>query len=146
EGQGTRDGQNVDFVAGGRLRTAEVSRHLSRQSATADRGEDRGKEGGRDADGARRSRDRHHGSAQEEPGGETQAGSYRGCCVRARSRTCGDSRAQEAGDSQDKSGLVPGQSVFCQYTPVQSMVRIASRMLCASRKSWTAARQLGSAP
>ena len=56
------------------FRAAEIPRLLPRQPEEDDRGQDRGPEGGGDAVGALRAGDRHHGSAEEEPGGEAQAG------------------------------------------------------------------------
>ena len=72
QGQGTRPGQDADLFAGGRLRAAEVQGRLPREPAEDDRGQDRGTQGSGDARDQGRSRDRHHGGAEAQPGGEAQ--------------------------------------------------------------------------
>ena len=49
EGKGTGHGEDADFVAGSRIRAAEIPRRLPRQSAEDDRGQNRRAQSGGDA-------------------------------------------------------------------------------------------------
>ena len=91
------------------FRAAEIPRLIPRQPEEDDRGQDRRPQGGGDSVGAYRAGDRHHGSAEEEPGGEAQAGDG-GHGRGGGGDGAGGSCSEEAG--AEESGGVVGSELF----------------------------------